>query len=47
MLKDLDCPFDVLINNKYGTCHCMGVNASECEKDVEEEMTHSNSKYKR
>lgn len=29
-----DCPYDVDINGMYGTCHCGGVNYSECLGDI-------------
>jgi ribosome modulation factor len=29
-----DCPYDVEINGRYGTCHCGGVNISECAADI-------------
>lgn len=30
----LDCPYDVDIHGKYGTCHCGGENYSECLGDI-------------
>lgn len=30
----MDCPFDVDINGKYGTCHCGGENYNDCLGDI-------------
>ena len=29
-----DCPFDVEINNSYGTCHCGGTKFTDCVEDI-------------
>lgn len=29
-----DCPFDVEMNNMYGTCNCGGENYSDCLGDI-------------
>lgn len=29
-----DCPFDVEMNNMYGTCHCNGENYTDCLGDI-------------
>lgn len=29
-----DCPFDVEMNNMYGTCNCNGANYNDCLGDI-------------
>lgn len=33
-IKYLDCPFDVEMNNLYGTCTCGGYNRDSCMGDI-------------